>query len=398
MEDHEEANDSNIVQAPKYQRRHFLGAIATGATSFAIGRRLVDFFTSPIQSPGKVEPAAKPTPAIKTPEPNPTAKFTPTVNPVVDQTPKVRVDTTWLNRALAAPLKSEQKFRTEEEIMMHANSLDEIKLAFKGIFGQNNREALTARIDLLIEQGKLPSLLSQKHKEWCVKFQVDETVLNLCIQLRNDMLPVIQRLQLQKRLRPDLPDNIDPRLITFSAGGLAKLLTTESGKFSEIGDNTALSQINEQKLPGQVDALKKLCQLMSRDSGLNYDYKEVPGSPAVFESTNPTSTPKPEQLISGGALGIAQLMPGRALNLYYELLEATGEKLNVFDPFSTIKALILDSAFRWKVERKTGSQISSYERGNRERIEALAFRWNQDPVQINKIVSATLEYDLAFDS
>lgn len=272
--------------------------------------------------------------------------------------PEIVTDEKILNHILELDPYSPEKIIEEAAYLGRAESVQQIDKGFWVMNSKDLRGALLHKRHRLRERGILPMNVSLEEIRWARSQGIHPETLALC-----------------KTAEPGARKIIKNEDQMINIGGLAKLMTEETGRalggsdvsyaFNYVGEQAAEKHINPVAFPKDKAALVELCAKLSADTGLTFNPQKIAGS---YRGNQ----------LSGGAIG-AQFMPSTALEIY-QLMEATGEKFNPFDPISAIIGA-------WVYLAKRG-----YLRGNPQAIEKAVKGWNNDSKEAARVISAANSY------
>lgn len=296
-----------------------------------------------------------------------------------------------LNQILALPLNTDERLEKEGTYATWASDLEAIDKGLWVLSRPEQRARLIYKRATLREKGH-PTLtrLSDAQRAWAQKNGIHPETLASCIDAFDPAKEAIEKLK--KVLRPNLPASTPSEDLMINPGGMAMLMVTESGfkldpypgnndlwrGFVSIGQRPAVLEINPDKFPNAVPALRKLAENLRKDTGLNFDPENIQGSIRGDPQVND----------SGGAIGL-QFMPNNALKLY-NMLASVGIK---FNPFDITSSLVGGWVFlAEQVSFPDGSLRYGYQRGNPEAIRFAIEKWNQYDPQIRSIVEAAYDY------
>ncbi len=285
-----------------------------------------------------------------------------------------------LNTILKQDLFIYERNEAEMEFAENVQSLKDIDL------GLSVCAELGARIRLLEKRAEIRAKgtegmiqLTDVQKAFCAENGVDEEILGMCLDAYEDAKAIIRKVQ--PKIRADEEGKlVDPEKLMINPGGMAKLIMEETSGFKTIGSKKAITQLFGPEAQNNTAALTKLCELLSDDTGLNFDPNNVPGSDVVDFTVNE----------SGGAIGI-QFMPGRALD-YYNLFKEAGEDGNIFDPLQSIKMAWTFVACHERVAPGPDGFRWGYMRGNDKAIDFAIRKWNDLDSEVNAIKGAAYDY------
>lgn len=319
-----------------------------------------------------------------------------------------------LNEILSMPLDDKRATAESEFIEGNCNLLTEIDQTLAVITHPAVRTKLLLRRYGLRQKGSEDLIpLSEPLIEWSVDHKLHPEILGLCLDIFPQVQEIINSLYFKnpEAFRPDLvskikegsfPPNLLPQLNAFqfmiNAGGLAKLIWTETGSETpfvfngkteyvglglvNIGKTPAVNNFNPKFFPDYLKDLQSIIDSVNNKTGLKYQADNIPGSQAG--STD----------CSGGAVSI-QMMP----NVIKKIIDNSSQALNPFD----IKDAIL---MAW-IFLALGEQVSNneYRFGYLKDIpqalqpdicarirEAALVKWNPSKIQVNKILKTAEEY------
>lgn len=393
--------DISSEDRPRFSRRKVLAGLGAAGLGALAGWAL----NKPKQpSPDKEEVFLAPhstntstSVSSATPEP---------ITPLPTLTPETKSfeppsDNVLLNEILALPLDSSDRLAAEEFYVRRAQTKEQIDKGFWVIDNQDLREKLlTERYKL---RQKDPGNIFAKDTDligWTAKNDVNNEVLGMCFDTYSkagDIIGSVQKyLKTQggvieiEGIKYSLDTSINPANLMINPGGLSALVCDETTNFTNIGQKSALSQINSDKdaFPSAPGDLVKLCEHLTQDTGLKFQPENIPGS----------SRGDPKLNLSGGAIGL-QFMPNQALALN-EILGKANFKFNPFDPESALIGAWLYLALQKEAIGKDGEIVirKGYRLGNDEssqqaRQEAL-MTWNPYKKEVTHILKvANLFYD-----
>lgn len=272
--------------------------------------------------------------------------------------PEIVTDEKILNHILELDPYSPERIMEEAIYLSRAESQEQIDKGFWVMNSKDLRGTLLHKRYQLREKGVLVMSISEEEIKWAKSKEIHPEILAICKDAESMARKIIGNESLM----------INP-------GGLAKLMTEETGRalggsdvsyaFNYVGEQTAEKHINQVAFPKDKAALVELCAKLSADTGLTFNPQKIAGS---YRGNQ----------LSGGAIG-AQFMPSTALEIY-QLMEATGEKFNPFDPTSAVIGA-------WVYLAKRG-----YRRGNPQDIEKAIRGWNNDPKETAIVISAANSY------
>ncbi len=305
-------------------------------------------------------------------------KETPTTNATTKEVPKTVEKTdlkAFLNEILSLDPYTPKRVRKEAAYVALAQTKEQINQGFWAVTSKDLRACLLDARTELRTKGDLPKNLSPQEMEWAISQKLQPEVLAICKEAYPQALEVIKTLL--PTLRPSLANQkIDPETVMMNPGGMAMLMALETGSsfggnelkfgFINTGEQPAIRHINPKIFPDGVDSLKKLCELVSTDTGINFNYEKIPGSYSG------------EGDVSGGAIG-PQFMPDNALKVY-QLMDRVGVKFNPFDPTSAVIGAWVFLAMK------------GYMRGNDQTIFNTIMSWNYDKNEANKTIAAANDY------
>ncbi len=292
------------------------------------------------------------------------------LNPILAETP-------FTNRRLSM----EHQYLSE---VLKDPTLQRIDRGFWVISDPSIRAKLLDQRWTLRKEGKegLEPLPEGKIK-WAREQGIHPEILALCDDMYDyTKEKLILPLNKAGRLRDDgivfKEDNLDEPLI--NPGGMARLIHYETGDvhhfskyaFTNIGDGLVVEQLNLAVFPSGLTDLEELCNIVNKQTGLNFTPKNIPGS--LWQ--NPENKRE-----SGGAIPPIQLMPPNALKYYRLIKEVTGIELNPFDLKDAIKIAWIFLARHESVGKDIrGNNLYriGYRRGvEPDQINSL-FKWNED--------------------
>lgn len=297
-----------------------------------------------------------------------------------------------LNAILALPLNTDERLVAEVNYAGKTKALEDIDRGLWVLSRKEPRAALMekrAQLRLIGHPNLTP--LSSQQIEWAKSKRIHPEVLGVCI----DAYPLAKDVvaKLTPVLRPDLKEDISPDQLMINPGGMAMLICTETGfkldpfkegdsyrGFVSIGARPAVEEINTEPnaFPQGIEALTELCAILSRNTGLNFNPTNIPGS----------IRGNPDMNLSGGAIGL-QFMPGKALELY-EIIGKTGEK---FNPFDLTSSLVGAWVYLARQQVFPGGVIRyGYQRNNPEAIKKAIEKWNPYRSQIEIILETAYDY------
>ncbi|HRN96120.1 MAG TPA: hypothetical protein PLD54_01600 [Candidatus Levybacteria bacterium] len=291
------------------------------------------------------------------------------------------------NTILQAEIFSPERVALENAYLKDTMTLSEIDLGLAVCVEESVRRSLIGKRWELRKSGvEGMTQLSAEQIQFCREHEISNEILGMCLDTYEDAKNIIA--QLQDELREDSEGKaVDPEMLMINAGGLAKLIMTETSGFLNPGKKKAITQFGEDNIVYDTAALKELTSLLSENTGLNFDPNNIAGSEFLKQDGN----------TSGGAIGI-QFMPSRALE-YYRKLQKTGEIGNIFDPIQSIKMAWTFLACHEQVipgEPTPEKFRYGYLRGNephhdRYRYNAID-KWNSKEDQIQSIKQAAEIY------
>lgn len=229
-----------------------------------------------------------------------------------------------------------QRRELESQYLDLANSIESIDLGLMVCADQQVRRALLQKRWELRRSSTEMIQLTDQQMEFCDAEGITYEVLGMCLDAEAHAMEVIARLQ--PILREDeYGKQVHPQMLMINAGGMAKLIMTETNGFVNIGGEKAYTQlvtkdeITQEDIPDedQIGALQRVCAFVNKQTGLSLNYLNVPGS----------GRGNKEQNASGGAIGI-QFMPMRAEEYITKIVEQGGfdakQDGNVFDAIQSI--------------------------------------------------------------
>lgn len=341
-------DDKESTDQPKVSRRDVVTA-GLGVAAGAAFRHFLGNF-------GETKPTA---PAL-VPVPIVIQSEKPLLPPAEEK--EILADNDLLNQILDLEPYSPERIGKEAEYFVRAKSLEQIDKGFWALNSRDLRGALLHKRFQLRERGILPMIITAEETRWAKSQGIHPETLAICKDT------FIKAKKVLEKLYPNDPD-IELRII--NPGGLAKLMTEETGRalggsdisyaFNYVGEQAAEKHINPIAFPKDKTALATLCEKLSANTGLKFKPEKVAGS---YRGS----------ALSGGAIG-AQFMPSTALEIY-EDMEKVGEKFNPFDPKSAVIGA-------WVYLAKRG-----YKRGYPEDIKQAVKGWNADEGEIDKVIKA----------
>lgn len=293
--------------------------------------------------------------------------------PLIERVPTVVEK---LNGILSQKLFSHERIEAENAYAESVTALQEIDAGLSVCADIGARVRLLEKRAELRAQGHIFMVqLNESQREFCREHGIDEEILAMCLDAREQAKAIIAKLQPEIR-EDELGKSVDPAMLMMNAGGVAQLIMQETSGFREIGGATAMSQLTDPK--DQV-ALKEYCRLISEETGLNYNPENVPGSERGDKTEN----------WSGGAIGI-QFMPQNAME-YHNLFKSVGEQANIFDPLTSIKmAWVFIARHEWVGPEKDDFRWG-YMKGDPEAIRKAIRKWNDLEREVQAI--ETSAYD-----
>lgn len=188
-------------------------------------------------------------------------------------------------------------------------------------------ELLELRYNLRLKgtEKKLNPIPEEKLK-WAVEQGIHPEVLGICLDNYDRALDIIKKLIDAKKLRDDTT-KVTAEEAMINAGGLAKLITEETGPFNFLGESFGFTNIGQDMAINQMFgedaqkdkvALDKIAETFFKKTGLRLNPKYIAGS---IKGKNDDT---------GGAIA-TQFLSENA-DKYEKLIESvTGKTLNVFD-------------------------------------------------------------------
>lgn len=336
-----------------------------------------------------------------------------------------------LNKILASRLDNPKRKDFEKDYANWAQNLDDINFGLLVVVDANIRiQLLEKRYALRNPENLNHKPLTPEQAAWADSENIYPETLAMAIGGREIALRILGEVLKDKgieKFRPDIVDRItkgelgkgildsligSPELMLLSAGGMARLVITESGfglpkengfwgkitgrdwimyGFANIGSKPAIEMtIDAQAHPKKLndEAVTFLADTLSKRTGLNFIPENIPGS----EKDKNSST--------GGAIGI-QIMPGRAKDLYENLNKYFRPDDPLPHPLDPIGAIILAYLFIAQgVVLKGGyhngyirSPLPSNGRDVSTSINTGAINtWNNNPSQTSIILNSDASY------
>lgn len=318
-----------------------------------------------------------------------------------------------LNEILSMSLDDKRGTAESEFTERNCNFLTEIDQALAVITHPAVRtKLLLKRYDLRQKglEGLTP--LSEPLIAWSVEQNLHPEILGLCLDVFPKAQEIINHLYAKGNgaFRPDLeskikegsfPPNLLPQLNAFqfmiNAGGLAKLIWTETGSevpfvfngkteyvglgLVNIGQTPAINNFNPKYFPEYIKDLQSIIDSVNEKTGLRYQINNIPGSQASSSD------------ISGGAVS-TQMMP----NVIKKIEDLSGY-LNPFDIKDAVLMSWIFLAMGEKVSNdkyrfgylKDIAQALQPDVCARIRKAALT-KWNPSETQVGKILQAAESY------
>lgn len=233
---------------------------------------------------------------------------------------------------LKAHVGNPERIRKENEYVGRVSqnlTLSDIDRGFWILTHQPARaELLELRYNLRLKgtEKKLKPIPDEKLK-WAKVQRIHPEVLGICLdnyERARDL--ILKKLIDAKKLRDDTTV-VTAEETMINAGGLAKLITEETGPFNFLGESYGFSNIGQDMAINQMfgdgaeadrAALEKISETFFRKTKLRLNPKHIAGSVSGEDDE------------SGGAVG-PQFRPGNA-DKHEKLIEGvTGEIFNVFD-------------------------------------------------------------------
>lgn len=373
-----------------------------------------------------------------------------------------------LNNILSLPLKSKERQGAEENYFLRVSELAKTNIAppellkfidngFLAVTDENLR-AYLLDVRYKLRQEGCPNLkkLSQEEINWSLEQGLHPENLGVAIDARRDLLNKLRPFYEKNRdkffsdFRPDIVTKVGVEQISkdeygkidlndlfISAGGMAKLVSTESriitnetltvqghtfkyafaGKdyaFANIGRGTALEQTNKKN----AGYLSSLVEATNKDSGFWFNPKNIPGS--IPRESNLKGIA--QQIITGGgtdvyggAIGGSQIMPETAYLNYIYMKDTYGIEIN---PFSLMGATEMAYEITGRGEKvqyqnatgkpevgiRYGYKDKSYPVtvGNQQKDlyeamrEASLYKWNAEEQQVRQIAAVDDLYQKTF--
>lgn len=274
-----------------------------------------------------------------------------------------------LNNILKLRLDDSKRTELELEFAKSAVSLSDIDLGLYSVVDPNARIALLEKRYALRRENTGFKPLNEAQLRWAEKEGIHPETLAIALEAREIALKILRKILKDKGIRDfrqDIAKKVDlrelggetlenlnnnPELMLLSAGGMARLIITESGYglpresgvlgraidklvgsrdwlmygFANIGKKPAVMMtIDQQEFPKKAndEAITYLTQELSDATGLEFHPENIPGSERDTNS------------ITGGALGI-QIMPSRAKSMieaYKSYIEKGDPLLHPLDP------------------------------------------------------------------
>lgn len=351
------------IKKQKITRRRFMQRLAGAAlvlatTGIAVNEESKSKARLSVQSP-----------ELKPPEP---------VEPVSLPDPeKVRGEQ--LNIILKLRLDDSKRKELELGFAKNASSLSDIDLGLYCLVDPNARIALLEKRYNLRKENTAHKPLSEQQSRWADKEGIHPETLAIALEAREIALKILRKILKDKGIRafrqdiakkidlgelgPETLENLsnNPELMLLSAGGMARLIVTESGYglpresgilgraidkiigsrdwimygFANIGKKPAVMMtIDQEEFPKKANdqAITYLAKDLSKATGLEFYPENIPGSERDANS------------LTGGALGI-QIMPSRAKSMLeaYRLYVEDGDPL--LHPLNPIGSAVMAYLF-----------------------------------------------------
>ncbi len=280
-----------------------------------------------------------------------------------------------MNEILGLELFSDVRNTVEQTYAESVQTLEGVDMALSVCADMDVRTYLINKRWELRQKGT-PGMaqLTEDQLKFCDSQNITPEILGMCLDAYEDAKQIIGKLK--GELRPDLPE-IDAEMLMINPGGMAELIMQETSGFKTIGSKKAMTQLTSEI---DQESLVQLCALLSKDTGLQFDPHNVPGSDIGDPNVN----------WSGGAIGI-QFMPGNALR-YYRMFQEVGEEANIFDPLQSIKMAWAFVAHHERVGPEPNAIRWGYVKGDNTAIELAIRKWNNLDSEVNAIMGSAYQY------
>lgn len=280
-----------------------------------------------------------------------------------------------MNEILGLELFSDVRNTVEQTYAESVQTLEGVDMALSVCADMDVRTYLINKRWELRQRGT-PGMtqLTEDQLKFCYSRDITPEVLGMCLDAYKDAKRIIGKLK--GELRPDLPE-IEAEMLMINPGGMAELIMQETSGFKTIGSKKAMTQLTSEI---DQESLVQLCALLSKDTGLQFDPHNVPGSDIGDPNVN----------WSGGAIGI-QFMPGNALR-YYRMFQEVGEEANIFDPLQSIKMAWAFVAHHERVGPEPNAIRWGYVKGDNTAIELAIRKWNNLDSEVNAIMGSAYQY------
>lgn len=296
---------------------------------------------------------------------------------------------------------SPERIRKESEYLGRVSenpTLEDIDRGFWVLSHQPARaELLELRYNLRLsgKEKRLGQIPDEKIK-WAIEHRIHPEVLGVVLDNYERARKKIANLDKDDKLRDDHRKLKEPDEGMINAGGLAMLITMETGPINFLGESFGFSNIGQDMAINQMFgggaqddklALEALSDIFFKKTGLRLNPKNIVGSV------------KGEDDESGGAVAV-QFRPKNAEKTTKLIETVTGELLNVFDiNDAPVMIWVFIARHEWVGKDANGNDLYrvGYRRGVGPDITNAIVKWYGAPgVPATKTEKAAYDYHPKF--